>query len=88
MKHHSLVTNPSLPTIPLFTLAGYFLAESGASRRLVCVFQALFGALRGGPAIVTALVCAFSSGATAQTLRLSRALTDADDMCPPKRIPN
>src|SRR5262245_15780894 len=27
VKHHSLVTNPSLPTIPLFTLAGYFLAE-------------------------------------------------------------
>src|SRR6266550_2310519 len=64
VKHHSLVTNPSLPTIPLFTLAGYFLAESGASRRLVCVFQALFGALRGGPAIVTALVCAFFTSFT------------------------
>src|SRR5439155_1066233 len=43
LKHYSLVTNPSLPTIPLFTLAGYFLAEGGASRRLVRVFQALFG---------------------------------------------
>jgi C4-dicarboxylate transporter, DctM subunit len=64
VKHYSLVTNPSLPTIPLFTLAGYFLAESGASRRLVCVFQALFGALRGGPAIVTALVCAFFTSFT------------------------
>jgi len=37
LKHYSLVTNPSLPTIPLFTLAGYFLAEGGASRRLVGV---------------------------------------------------
>jgi C4-dicarboxylate transporter, DctM subunit len=64
LKHHSLVTNPSLPTIPLFTLAGYFLAEGGASRRLVAVFQALFGSLRGGPAIVTALVCAFFTSFT------------------------
>ena len=64
VKHHSLVTNPSLPTIPLFTLAGYYLAESGASRRLVSVFQALFGALRGGPAIVPALVCAFFTSFT------------------------
>src|SRR5262245_7278665 len=52
LKHHSLVTNPSLPTIPLFTLAGYFLAEGGASKRLFRVFQALVGSLRGGPAIV------------------------------------
>ena len=59
LKHHSLVTSSSLPTIPLFTLAGYFLAESGASQRLIRVFQALLGSLRGGPAIVTALVCAF-----------------------------
>jgi TRAP-type C4-dicarboxylate transport system permease large subunit len=29
------VTNVSLPTIPLFPLAGYFLAEAGASKRLV-----------------------------------------------------
>ena len=64
LKHYSLVTNPSLPTIPLFTLAGYFLAEGGASRRLVRVFQALFGSLRGGPAIMTALVCAFFTSFT------------------------
>src|SRR5213592_704546 len=59
LKHHSLVTNPSLPTIPRFTLAGYFLAEGGASKRHVRVFQTLVGSLPGGPAIVTALVCAF-----------------------------
>src|SRR6185436_5760645 len=64
LKHYSLVTNPSLPTIPLFTLAGYFLAEGGASKRLVRVFQALVGSLRGGPAIVTALVCAFFTSFT------------------------
>ncbi len=64
LKHHSLVTSSSLPTIPLFTLAGYFLAESGASQRLIRVFQALLGSLRGGPAIVTALVCAFFTSFT------------------------
>ncbi len=50
---------PTMPTIPLFTLAGYVLAEAGASQRLVRVFRALFGWLPGGTAIMTALVCAF-----------------------------
>jgi len=64
LKHYSLVTNPSLPTIPLFTLAGYFLAESGASSRLVALFESLFGSWRGGPAIATALACAFFTSFT------------------------
>ena len=64
LDHYRLVTNPTLPTIPLFTLAGYLLAEGGASKRLVAVFQALFGSFRGGPAIVTALVCAFFTSVT------------------------
>jgi tripartite ATP-independent transporter DctM subunit len=64
VDHYRLVVNPTLPTIPLFTLAGYFLAEGGASKRLVRVFQALFGWVRGGPAIVTVLVCAFFTSFT------------------------
>ncbi|MBI4605945.1 MAG: TRAP transporter large permease subunit [Planctomycetes bacterium] len=59
LDHYRLVTHPTLPSIPLFTAAGYFLAEGGASKRLVRVFQALFGWVRGGPAMVTCLVCAF-----------------------------
>ena len=59
LTHYSMVTNPTLPTVPLFTLAGYFLAEGGASKRLIRVFQALLGQFRGGPAIVTVLGCAF-----------------------------
>ena len=59
ISHYKLVTNPSLPAIPLFTLTGYLLAESGASQRFVRVFQSLFAGIRGGPAIVTCLVCAF-----------------------------
>jgi tripartite ATP-independent transporter DctM subunit len=64
LKHYSLTTNDMLPSIPIFTLAGYFLAESGASKRLVRVFQGLVGQFRGGPAIVTALVCAFFTSFT------------------------
>jgi tripartite ATP-independent transporter DctM subunit len=64
LKHYSLVTHPSLPTLPLFTLAGYFLAESGASARLVGLFESLFGSWRGGPAIATVLVCAFFTSFT------------------------
>lgn len=64
LTHYSMVTNPTLPTIPLFTLAGYFLAEGGASKRLVRVFQALVGPFRGGPAIVTVVMCAFFTSFT------------------------
>jgi tripartite ATP-independent transporter DctM subunit len=64
IKHHSLVDQPLLPTLPLFTLAGYFLAEGGASKRLIAVFHAWFGHFRGGPAIATVLVCAFFTSFT------------------------
>ena len=70
LKLYQLTVNPTLPSIPLFTLAGYLLAESQAPKRLVRLFQALFGSLRGGTAIATVLVCAFfttftgASGAT------------------------
>jgi tripartite ATP-independent transporter DctM subunit len=70
LKVYQLTVNPTLPSIPLFTLAGFFLAESKAAQRLVALFHALFGGMRGGPAIVTAIACAFftsftgASGAT------------------------
>jgi tripartite ATP-independent transporter DctM subunit len=64
LNHYQMVVNPSLAAIPLFTLAGYFLAEGGASRRLIRVFRALVGGVRGGPAILTALVCAFFTSFT------------------------
>jgi len=64
IDHYRMVVNPSLPAIPLFTLAGYFLAEGGASKRLIRVFRAAVGGVRGGPAILTALVCAFFTSFT------------------------
>ncbi|MCC7385033.1 MAG: TRAP transporter large permease subunit [Deltaproteobacteria bacterium] len=53
------VASPTMPTIPLFTFAGYLLAESQTSTRLVRVMRALVGWLPGGAAIITAAVCAF-----------------------------
>lgn len=64
LKHYSLTVNPTLPSIPLFTLAGYFLAEGGAARRLIAVFNACFSQFRGGAAVVTVLVCAFFTSFT------------------------
>ncbi len=64
LTHYSMVTNPMLPTVPLFTLAGYFLAEGGASKRLIRVFHTLLGQFRGGPAIVTVIACAFFTSFT------------------------
>jgi C4-dicarboxylate transporter, DctM subunit len=71
LEHYRMVVNPSLPMIPLFALAGYLLAEGGAPRRLIRVFNALFGGMRGGAAIVTVLGCAFFtsfSGASGVTI--------------------
>ncbi len=59
VKYYSLATTPAVPTLPLFALTGYLLAESGAAQRLVALFGALFGNLRGGMAIATVLCCAF-----------------------------
>lgn len=64
VETYRMTRQAMLPTLPLFTLAGYFLAEGGASTRLVRVFQALTGWMRGGPAIATVLVCAFFTSFT------------------------
>ena len=53
-----LVVSPTLPAIPLLTVAGYVLAEGGASKRLVRAAQSLFGWMPGGLAVVAAFVCA------------------------------
>ncbi len=56
---YRLSTEAMLPAIPLFTVAGYVLAEGGASKRLLRFFSALVGWMPGGLAIVTTLVLAF-----------------------------
>ncbi len=54
-----LMEKPYLLPIPLFTLAGFLLAESQAPRRLVRVADALMGWLPGGLAIVAVATLAF-----------------------------
>ena len=61
---YRIVVSPSLPTIPLFTLAGYILAESRASERMLQLFRTAFGWLPGGTPVVIVLLCGFFTALT------------------------
>ncbi|MBL50732.1 MAG: C4-dicarboxylate ABC transporter permease [Candidatus Marinimicrobia bacterium] len=61
---YRIVVSPTLPTIPLFTLAGYLLAESKASTRLVKVFHELFGWIPGGTPVIIVVLCGFFTALT------------------------
>lgn len=54
-----LASAPTLIAIPLFTFAGYLLAESKTPERLVGLYKALFGWMPGGLAICAFVICAF-----------------------------
>jgi tripartite ATP-independent transporter DctM subunit len=58
VEMYRLVASPLLPSIPLFTLAGYFMVQGGATKRLLRVFTALFSWMPGGLALVTVVICA------------------------------
>jgi tripartite ATP-independent transporter DctM subunit len=55
------LTSPAanLAAIPLFTLAGFFLAEGQCSTRLLRALRAVFGWVPGGTAVAAATLCAF-----------------------------
>lgn len=53
-----LASLPALIAIPLFTFAGFLLAESNAPKRLLALAEALFGWMPGGLAVVGLLSCA------------------------------
>lgn len=61
---YRLSASPTLIAIPLFTFAGYMLAESNAPQRLVGVARALFGWMPGGLAVVALFSCAFFTAFT------------------------
>jgi len=62
IEMYRIASAPTLLTIPLFTFAGYVMAESGTPKRLIDVAKALVGWIPGGLAIVTLLTCAFFTG--------------------------
>jgi len=59
-----LGTAPAMVAIPLFTLAGYFLAESKSPIRLVRLADAWIGWLPGGVAFVVLISCAVFTSLT------------------------
>ena len=61
---YKIATTPTLIAIPLFTFAGYMLAESKSPRRLVNLAQAMFGWLPGGLALVVLFTCAIFTAFT------------------------
>ena len=61
---YRIVVSPSLPTIPLFTLAGFILAESGASKRMMAVFQSAFAWIPGGTPIIVVILSGFFTALT------------------------
>jgi len=61
---YRLVEAPLLLALPLFTFAGYVLAESRLSFRLVRITQVFLGWLPGGLAVVAFVTCAFFTAFT------------------------
>jgi TRAP-type mannitol/chloroaromatic compound transport system permease large subunit len=61
---YKIASAPTLLTIPLFTFAGYMMAEAKSPQRLLRLAQASFGWLPGGVAIVSLIICAFFTAFT------------------------
>jgi len=64
LSHYQITVNPSLPALPLFTLAGLVFARTGAARRLGTLFTSLFGGGVMGTAIAGAVLCSFFTALT------------------------
>lgn len=60
-------TSPVLITIPLFTFAGYIMAEAGTPRRMINLVRSFIGWLRGGVAIVAVVASTFFTAFTGAT---------------------
>ena len=64
LSHYQITVNPSLPALPLFTLAGMVFARTGAAHRLGAVFMALFGGGVAGTVWAAAILCSFFTAFT------------------------
>jgi tripartite ATP-independent transporter DctM subunit len=78
LSHYQITVNPSLPALPLFTLAGLVFARTGAAKRLGQLFVALMGQGTTGTVVATALLCscftAFTGGSGVTILALGGLL--------------
>ena len=64
IEMYRLASQPNLVAIPLFTFAGMIMAAGGCPNRLIKLFNALFGWMPGGLAVVTIVSCAFFTSFT------------------------
>ena len=67
IEMYRMATTPVLVAIPLFTFAGYLLSESGATKRLVRLSDAILGWLPGGLSIIALITCATFTALTGAT---------------------
>lgn len=78
LSHYQITVNPSLPALPLFTLAGLVFARTSAAQRLGNVFVALFGGGPTGTVVASAVLCsaftAFTGGSGVTILALGGLL--------------
>ena len=78
LSHYAITVNPSLPALPLFTLAGLIFARTGAAPRLSALFLAVFGGAQRGTVLAAALLCsaftAFTGGSGVTILALGGLL--------------
>jgi C4-dicarboxylate transporter, DctM subunit len=61
---YSISSAPTLLAIPLFTFAGYLMAEGGSSARLLRLSRAILGWVPGGLSVVALATCAFFTAFT------------------------
>ena len=64
LSHYQITVNPSLPALPLFTLAGLVFAKTDAAKRLGIVFMAFFGQGVLGTVIAATVLCSFFTAFT------------------------
>lgn len=57
LSHYQITVNPSLPALPLFTLAGLIFADTGSANRLGQVFTAFFGNGVKGTVLAATILC-------------------------------
>ena len=78
LSHYQITVNPSLPALPLFTLAGLVFARTRAAQRLGAVFVAVFGGGAAGTVVASAVLCsaftAFTGGSGVTILALGGLL--------------